>query len=497
VSKLLAIRREPRRRRPRAVPLLLALSLACLAAAHGASADRVTLRMRVPGGKKMSRIGPHLRAAMQRKRSPLAPRIKANAGMLPRIYLTVPRNISSGAPTVARGRVARSPRHAGVLLERRRSHRWMLLAHGRVRHGRFRVHFSLAGGSQETRVRAVLVQGRRRLAKSLARKVWVRTPAKAPGRLYWGAWIGSQLTGTAAPWDMSAVSKFAQMVGKPLSLLQFSSPFADCSSSNCSYYEFPTEAFDQIRARGAIPFLSWSSELLSGDGSAPTFQLSDLLAGAYDEYIREFAESARTWGHPFFLRFDWEMNGDWFPWGDGVNGNQPAEFAAAWRRVHDIFASAGATNATWVWCPYVNRNADLASLYPGDDYVDWTCLDGYNWGANPALRRSWKGFSTLFSSTYHQVTDTIAPGKPMLIGETGSTEDGGSKAAWIEEMFEALPTAFPAVRGLLWFEAYGNGMDWPLETSQSAISAFAAGIGDSRYLGNSFGGLEASPIPPP
>src|SRR5207248_57411 len=30
-------------------------------------------------------------------------------------------------------------------------------------------------------------------------------------RVYWGAWIGSQLTGTAAPWDMNAVSKFERI----------------------------------------------------------------------------------------------------------------------------------------------------------------------------------------------------------------------------------------------------------------------------------------------
>jgi mannan endo-1,4-beta-mannosidase len=361
----------------------------------------------------------------------------------------------------------------------------------------FRVSFVVPAGSRETRIRAVLVQGRRRLAISIARPVRVTTGGGATGDAYWGAWIGSQLTGTAAPWDMTAVSEFERMVGKPVSMVEFGSPFADCSASQCSYFEFPAKSFSEIRARGAIPFFSWeSSESVPGGVTEPNFQLSDLISGAYDGYIRSFATQAKAWGHPFFLRFDWEMNGDWFPWGEGVNGNQPGEFAAAWRHVHDIFTSVGATNATWVWCPYVNRNANLASLYPGDQYVDWTCLDGYNWGTNPSLPRSWESFRELFGPTYQDV-EKIAPRKPMVIGETASTEYGGSKSAWIQEMFKELPGEFPNVRGLLWFEASGNGMDWPLESSGSAVSSFSAGIGDNRYLGNAFGNIATSPIPAP
>ena len=92
-----------------------------------------------------------------------------------------------------------------------------------------------------------------------------------------------------------------------------------------------------------------------------------MIAGTHDAYIREFAEDARDWGHPFFLRFNWEMNGNWFPWSEGVNGNQPGEYVAAWRHVHDIFTEVGATNATWVWCPNVDpggKFSDLALALP-------------------------------------------------------------------------------------------------------------------------------------
>ena len=82
--------------------------------------------------------------------------------------------------------------------------------------------------------------------------------------LFWGAWIGPQLTGTQPPWDMSAVTQFEQRLGKGLSMIQFAAPFADCSVSPCSFYDFPTKEMEAIRQYGAIPFFSWSSQATPG-----------------------------------------------------------------------------------------------------------------------------------------------------------------------------------------------------------------------------------------
>ena len=326
-----------------------------------------------------------------------------------------------------------------------------------------------------------------------------KAPAAVASSLYWGAWIGEQFTGSQAPWDMNAVSSFEKVAGKSLSLVNFSSPFADCSGPSCSYYKFPTAPMENVQRHGAIPFFSWASQSTPSSLNEPNFQLSDVINGTYDSYIREFAVGAKSWGHPFFLRFNWEMNGNWFPWSEGVNGNNPGEYVAAWRHVHDIFAAVGASNATWVWCPNVDpgeKLQDLASLYPGDEYVDWTCLDGYNWGTSPYRHDKWRTFRELFGSTYNRIVDQIAPSKPMMVGEVGSTEYGGSKAQWIAEMFEQVPTEFPAIHGLQWFEKTEEG-DWPIESSPSSASAFAAGVQSSSFKENDYASLGTGPIPPP
>jgi hypothetical protein len=324
--------------------------------------------------------------------------------------------------------------------------------------------------------------------------------AAKPKPMYWGMWIGKQLTPPAAPpYDMTGVNILSSMVGKGLSLVEFSSPFADCNVSPCAFYRFPTKGVEAIRSYGAIPFLSWAAESSPRTTEEdPEFQLADIIEGRYDAYIAQFAAEAKAWGQPFFLRFNWEMNGNWFSWSEGINGNLPGQYVAAWRHVHDIFTAVGATNATWVWCPYADpkrRFNKLKSLYPGNAYVDWTCMDGYNWGRNPVNPKPWRSFDQIFATTYEQIVKKVAKRKPMLLAEFGSSPQG--KAKWIREMMKVLPRKYPKIRGMIYLDGLDRGIDWTLESSPAATAQFARGVARPFFLPNQYGGLTTSPIPPP
>jgi len=318
-------------------------------------------------------------------------------------------------------------------------------------------------------------------------------------RLYWGAWIGEQFTGTQPPWDMRALARFERITGKRVSLLEFAAPFAECGLLDCNFYGFPAAEMTRIRRHGAIPFFSWSSQSIPGSVNQPNFQLRDVANGRYDGYIHGWARAAKRWGHPFFLRFDWEMNGDWFPWGAGVNGNRKRHYRRAWRHVHRIFGRAGARNVTWVWCPYVDpdHNYGLRPFWPGRRFVDWTCLDGYNWGpGNPANSRPWQSFGQLFRSSYRRVT-RLARRKPMILGEIASSDYGGSKAGWIRNMLRKLPRRYRKIRGFVWFDANDRGANWEIEASRSSKRAFRRGISRRTYAPSRFRRIHRSPIRPP
>jgi hypothetical protein len=326
--------------------------------------------------------------------------------------------------------------------------------------------------------------------------------AATSDRFLWGvSEEGTQFTTVGPPWNWQAVTDFERIDagGKALSVLGWGSPFY--AAGWCTgYCQFPTSAFQTVRSHGAIPFLTWTSTngLATDHSTQPTAGYTDaeIALGSQDAYIAQWARAAKAWGHPLFLRFDPEMNGNWNSW-DAATNAQAATFVAMWRHVHDIFTEVGAENVSWVWCPNIDpRHAfeSMARLYPGNAYVDWTCLDGYN-GDDP-----WRSFYNTFSTSY-AIVSAIAPSKPMMIGETGSTERGGSKAAWIGGMFSALEHDFPRIHALLWWEAHvvgpGGHTDWPIESSGTSEAAFTRGIRSSAFVSNRYASLNDPPIPPP
>jgi beta-mannanase len=194
----------------------------------------------------------------------------------------------------------------------------------------------------------------------------------------------------------------------------------------------------------------------------------------YDPYIRQWATALANWGRPVFLRYAHEMNGNWYPWSDGVNTNAPGSYIAAWQHVHQVFEAQGVTNVSWVWSPNVpyDGSTALASLHPGVDQVDIVALDGYNWGTAAAWS-SWTSPSSLFGLGLTQLR-TVAPAKPILVAETASSEAGGSKASWNTELIEYL-AAQPDIIGFVWFD-HNKEVDWRITSSSTSRDALAAAL---------------------
>lgn len=273
-------------------------------------------------------------------------------------------------------------------------------------------------------------------------------------------WMDAPWGNTGNTWD-----RFEQNAGKKVSIVHYGQP------NPWNQTTFYGSTADIASNRGALDMIDMSS-----DSTA----LTDITNKVYDTQITTWANNVKTWGKPFFLRWDWEMNGTWFNWGALAKTN-PTDYVKSWQHFHDVVTAAGATNVTWVWCPNVEPgdSVPLSSLYPGDSYVDWTCMDGYNQGSTT------KTFSSIFQQTYNDIL-SIAPTKPMMIGETSSHEFGGTKASWITDALSTqLPKNFPKIKALVWFNwrnlQNGTYNDWPIESSSTSQAAFKAGIASSYY----------------
>ena len=92
----------------------------------------------------------------------------------------------------------------------------------------------------------------------------------------------------------------------------------------------------------------------------------------------------------------------------------------------------------------------------------------------------------MLGPTYDAI-QAIAPSKPLLIGETASTEKSGSKADWITDALTTqIPRQLPERQGLrLVREVRGPGLA-DRDLAASRRSAFAAGIASPFYAGANF-----------
>lgn len=250
-----------------------------------------------------------------------------------------------------------------------------------------------------------------------------------------------------------------------------------------------------VHSHGAIPLVTWDPENPAiASATQPTFTLQNIINGNFDAYITRWAQDSKAWGHPYFLRFAHEMNGYWNSWSEQANGNKPGQFVLAWRHVHDIFTRLGVSNVTWVWSPNIDYSTStpLRELYPGDGYVDWAGMSGYNWGTIGG--HVWQSFSSVFSQTYNDILSITS--RPLMITETASTEQAGNKASWISDAFVTqLPNNFPRIHAFVWFNELKE-TNWQIESSASAQAAFASAISSRVYASNNFAGLNATPIPP-
>lgn len=310
-------------------------------------------------------------------------------------------------------------------------------------------------------------------AQKAAAKKPAPTPTPAPAPAPTPAVFGMSANGeTALKAAETAIGLKAGVVGV----------FADFK------HEFPAQDAAYAAARGASLMISWEPwdwEVKSQ--TQPAYTLDQVAAGTYDTYIRTFAQAAAATARPVFIRFAAEMNGDWQVWSTGANSNGPGDYIAAYRHVVDVSRAAGGTNIKWVFNPIVSYEGStpLTQLYPGDSYVDWVALDGYNWGA---LKWGWQSFTDVFTMGLKEIK-AIAPGKPLAIAEIGCTP-GTGKAAWVTDSFAKAQAA--GARMLVWFE-HNKETDWRLSSdAQVAAAAKTAATQPGWVSGGDYNKVKAA-----
>lgn len=277
----------------------------------------------------------------------------------------------------------------------------------------------------------------------------VKPPAR--GALV-GAWVAPDRP--TEQQRVAVVGQYEQQLGRKLDIVHHFHAWDDFFPSELDVYV--AERRDQTL------MLSWAGT-----------DTKEVAAGKHDGILRLRARDMAALRAPVLLRWRWEMNRPNLA--DTVHS--PEDYIAAWKRVRAIFHEERADNVDWVWCPLSTNFAgtDAAAYYPGDDEVDWMCVDAYSenpaqdWGAEVGPFLSW----------------AAGHDKPILIGEFG-TQPGadGQRSRWLAGV-AALVRRHRQIKGIVYFDENvdraGRKRDWSLRSSATDVRAFAALLADPYF----------------
>ena len=179
----------------------------------------------------------------------------------------------------------------------------------------------------------------------------------------------------------------------------------------------------------------------------PTDITRQIANGKHDETIDHWARILGNWVNQgrtphdrrVYLSVAPEMNGDWTPWSPAAGDTDEQDFIDMWRAIHDRFVDAGLEDhrAQWMWTVnHTSRDTSIDALYPGDDYVDWTSIHGYNW----YRWGGWADAEHIYGGAIRRIRRTTD--RPLAITEFGCSSevadghDPERKGKWIRETFD-------------------------------------------------------------
>jgi len=279
----------------------------------------------------------------------------------------------------------------------------------------------------------------------LASTLWSAPAAAATsGGALLGVYYGNQ------GWNMGQVQALEAWQGKRDAVINL---YTNWDSSAHTMSNLFGQQLPVIWANHNVPMITWQPS--TGSNTPNTV---DALAatGFYDGYLTTWAADLKAFlagpdkvygtgdDRRAYLRLAHEANGNWYPWSPADSSNTASDYVAMWRHVHALFGGVGldAAHVQWVWA--VN-NTDVGSttaeqLYPGNNYVDWVALDGYNWGASQSWS-SWQSPNQVFEAMIGRLRLLTASAIPLAITEvatTSNTTTGTSiaaKSAWISSFY--------------------------------------------------------------
>lgn len=251
--------------------------------------------------------------------------------------------------------------------------------------------------------------------------------------------IPPQALGVFPADDLSEAIAFNRWVKNKLSVVI---TFVPVDVSPYVRKQFVNEYLDDLWKAGFVPIVTlepWSIEEISSSKLLKNNNLREQFRAWANQFAKWIGPSSQR---KLILRPAHEMNGSWYPWSADAGVN-PVEYRRMWRAVYDIFQDKVlcSDDIRWLWSINAETTADVdvAAYYPGDAYVDWVGVDGYNFGGSQDWS-VWRNPESVFERAFKKVRNISDA--PLSVPEFGcsSIRDGNidpvAKSSWVADTFE-------------------------------------------------------------
>lgn len=301
-------------------------------------------------------------------------------------------------------------------------------------------------------------------------------------------------------------------LGGQMRLQEFNDATGIMHSMNLQFFAFPellTNSAVELELRS---FIEESISL----NAVPVLTVETF--GGLESYtvdqIREFAELLAAYKTGMIVRWNHEMNGSWYPW-----GQQPALYKRKFREFAEIMRQF-APQVAMAWTPnqgdgypwggsYIGGSDPYAEFYPGDDVVDWVGYSYYHWGWNPSAPAGQRlGFNLLpwqgewegaigatpgGTPDFHEIY-AVQKNKPMMISETSAlfrpgqpgADEVSIKKEWINQVYRLRN--YPMIKAINWFNVakfepeVRDFVTWRITDNETLISHYATSVSDARWF---------------
>ena len=216
-------------------------------------------------------------------------------------------------------------------------------------------------------------------------------------------------------------------------------------------------------------YISWQARVSS---TGRDISWRSIANGSYDRFINSAATRVKAYNRPVYIAFDPEFD-------THHNKGTVADYVAAYRHVHNVFARHAVGNVAWVWATsgYIGggNGSRILSGYPGDAYVDWVAWDPYNF--YHCNGTGWKSFAQKVTPTYNFMRQHGHGNRPFLLSEYG-TQYGSSTLT--RQWYAGIPGALknlPNLKAMIRFDATGTfrstRCNFYIKNGSGSLTAFA------------------------